>query len=62
MLEKILGKSATKNFLKSVPGEPKQTWADISKASTLLQYSPTVPLFDGLEAEYHYVKQLYKGD
>ncbi|KAF6689421.1 UDP-glucose 4-epimerase [Bacillus cereus] len=62
MLEKISGKSASKKFLKSVPGEPKQTWADISKASTLLQYSPTVSLSDGLKAEFHYIKQLYKGD
>ncbi|MES1053159.1 NAD-dependent epimerase/dehydratase family protein [Bacillus thuringiensis] len=61
-LEKILGKSATKKFLTSVPGEPKKTWADISKASTLLQYSPTVSLFNGLEAEYQYIKQLYKRD
>lgn len=61
-LEKILGKSANKIFLKSIPGEPKQTWADISKANKLLQYRPVVSLTNGLEAEYRYIKQLYKGD
>ncbi|PFM05725.1 UDP-glucose 4-epimerase [Bacillus cereus] len=61
-LEKISGKSANKFFLKSIPGEPKQTWADISKANKLLQYRPVVSLTNGLEAEYKYIKQLYKGD
>ncbi|MGX5440596.1 NAD-dependent epimerase/dehydratase family protein [Bacillus cereus] len=61
-LEKISGKSANKIFLKSIPGEPKQTWADISKANKLLQYCPVVSLTNGLEAEYTYIKQLYKGD
>ncbi|MBE5108559.1 NAD-dependent epimerase/dehydratase family protein [Bacillus thuringiensis] len=61
-LEKILGKSANKIFLESIPGEPKQTWADISKANKLLQYRPVVSLTNGLEAEYKYIKQIYKGD
>ncbi|MFV1452537.1 UDP-glucose 4-epimerase [Bacillus mycoides] len=61
-LEKISGKSAHKIFLKSIPGEPKQTWADISKANKLLQYHPVISLANGLEAEYKYIKQLYKGD
>ncbi|EMA6344926.1 NAD-dependent epimerase/dehydratase family protein [Bacillus cytotoxicus] len=59
MLEKIIGQRATMNFSKVVPGEPKQTWADISKAQSLLQYSPSVSLFHGLKAEYEYMKQLY---
>ncbi|MGR5985416.1 NAD-dependent epimerase/dehydratase family protein [Bacillus cytotoxicus] len=59
MLEKIVGQRAILNFSKGVPGEPKQTWADISKAQSLLQYSPSVSLFHGLKAEYEYMKQLY---
>ncbi|WP_243522981.1 NAD-dependent epimerase/dehydratase family protein [Bacillus pseudomycoides] len=60
LLEKKLGKTAKIHFLKAVPGEPKHTWADISKAAFLLQYSPSISLADGLQAELNYLNQLYK--
>jgi len=48
MIEKKLSKKATLNFMPDQPGDVPATWADISKAETLLGYKPKVSLEDGI--------------
>ncbi|WP_417897279.1 NAD-dependent epimerase/dehydratase family protein [Bacillus haimaensis] len=60
ILEKVTGKKALLSFYGRLKGEPKHTWADISKAERLLEYSPAIPLKGGLEKEWHYIQEIYK--
>jgi nucleoside-diphosphate-sugar epimerase len=48
MLEGLLEKKARVDFRPSHPADVPLTWADITKARTLLGWSPLVPLEDGL--------------
>ncbi|MGM0836807.1 MAG: NAD-dependent epimerase/dehydratase family protein [Bacillota bacterium] len=59
-LEKVTGRKALLSFSGRLKGEPKHTWADISKAERLLEYSPAIPLKEGLEKEWLYIQELYK--
>ncbi|PLR82111.1 UDP-glucose 4-epimerase [Bacillus canaveralius] len=59
-LEEISGKKAKLVFLNQPSGEPRHTWADISRAKTLLQYNPLTTLQDGLEQEYQYFLTRYR--
>jgi UDP-glucuronate 4-epimerase len=47
-LEATLGTAAKLDFKPEQPGDVPQTWADLSKAATLLGYKPAVALADGL--------------
>ena len=47
-LERALGKKAKVRFMPSQPGDVSQTFADISKARTLLGFEPRVSIDDGL--------------
>ena len=55
MMEKISGKKAKVKFGNTVKGDMDVTWADISKARTLLGWSPKVSFEDGLKKtiEWH---------
>jgi nucleoside-diphosphate-sugar epimerase len=59
-LEQITGRKALLSFSSGLKGEPKHTWADISKAERLLDYSPAIPLKEGLEKEWLYIQELYR--
>lgn len=59
MIEEITGKSVDVNFLDPVPGDPKHTRADISKAEKQLGYQVTWDIRDGLREEVKYVRNLY---
>ncbi|MGZ9584866.1 NAD-dependent epimerase/dehydratase family protein [Paenibacillus marinisediminis] len=59
ILEELLQKKARVESAGAPVGEPKSTWADISKAEHLLGYSPTMDLKSGLAREIAYVRQLY---
>lgn len=48
ILEDVMGQNATLNFIGNTRGEPKHTWADITKAEQLLQYQPIVSLKEGI--------------
>jgi UDP-glucuronate 4-epimerase len=61
ILENLLGKKSILKYIGEPRGEPKQTWADISKAQKLLHYQPTVSLASGLEKELNDLRELYKG-
>ncbi|GAA0340656.1 NAD-dependent epimerase/dehydratase family protein [Bacillus carboniphilus] len=62
LLEEISGITVQKNFLDKVNGEPKHTWADISKANELLHYSPNVTLKEGLREAFQYFTTLYRSE
>ncbi|MCQ5364058.1 NAD-dependent epimerase/dehydratase family protein [Anoxybacillus salavatliensis] len=59
MLETLIGKQAKKQYVNQAIGEPKHTWADISKAENMLAYAPNVPLQEGLRREVEYIRSLY---
>ncbi|CAG9620281.1 NAD-dependent epimerase/dehydratase family protein [Sutcliffiella rhizosphaerae] len=61
-LERITGKNANISFSKKVKGEPTHTWADIRKAEKILNYSPVIPLAEGLVREYHFLQGYYGED
>ncbi|NNU89493.1 NAD(P)-dependent oxidoreductase [Anoxybacillus sp. CHMUD] len=60
MLEEMIGKRANKQYMNKAIGEPKHTWADISKAENMLAYAPNVPLREGLRREVEYIRSLYR--
>ncbi|HEX7065109.1 MAG TPA: NAD-dependent epimerase/dehydratase family protein [Bacillales bacterium] len=59
ILEKSTGKKAVLEFHHKQQGEPKHTWADITKASKLLNYDPKVTLAKGLTEEIQDLSELY---
>lgn len=59
LLERITGEKAILDFQGDPQGEPKHTWADISKARELLNYEPKIRLQDGLIKEVKDLTELY---
>jgi UDP-glucuronate 4-epimerase len=47
-LEKVLKKTAARNYLPMQPGDVNTTYADISKARSLLGYNPSMDFEDGI--------------
>lgn len=62
ILEEGLQQRAIITFTGTIYGEPTHTWADISKAQTLLHYEPVVTLKRGLLKEIEDMKRLYRKD
>lgn len=58
LLEKELGIEATKNFKGMQQGDVERTWADISKARSLLGYDPKVSLAEGVARTIAWRKSL----
>jgi UDP-glucuronate 4-epimerase len=48
LIENRLGKKAEKNMLPMQPGDVKKTYADISKAKRLLDFSPKINVERGI--------------
>ncbi|AKM18112.1 dTDP-glucose 4,6-dehydratase [[Flavobacterium] thermophilum] len=59
LLETLTGKQAIIQYTPSARGEPKQTWANLTKAEQLLGYKPVVTLENGLQKEIEYIRSLY---
>lgn len=59
IIEKFTGKKATIQYLATLKGEPKHTWADITKAQNLLGYAPKVTLNEGIAKEIEYIRKIY---
>jgi len=59
LLEQLFDQKAQIEVIGSTFGEPKSTWADVSKAETLLGYSPSVDLKTGLSMEIQYLREMY---
>ncbi|WP_010631704.1 NAD-dependent epimerase/dehydratase family protein [Sporolactobacillus vineae] len=60
LLEELTGKPVAISTLAPAKGEPRHTWADISKAQALLHYHPAVSLKSGLQREISDLKAFYK--
>ncbi|SMD34323.1 UDP-glucuronate 4-epimerase [Reichenbachiella faecimaris] len=64
ILEKHLGIKAVKEFLPMQPGDVKETFADIERLSSVVNFYPNTTLNDGLDSfvkwfkEYYQIKQL----
>jgi UDP-glucuronate 4-epimerase len=48
LLEKIIGRKAKVEYLPARPGDVRDSQADITRAKSLLDYSPQVSIEDGL--------------
>jgi len=59
ILEVLFNRKANLEFLGNSRGEPRYTWADISKAKRLLQYEPKIDLKTGLAFELLDLMDLY---
>jgi UDP-glucuronate 4-epimerase len=60
-IEEILGKKAAINYLPDQPGDVSLTYADVSKAHSILGYTPGTPLRKGLERYVEWVKNTTAG-
>jgi UDP-glucuronate 4-epimerase len=60
VLEQILGKTATKNFVPIQPGEVPETYADISRLEAAIGFRPTTPIEDGLAKFVEWYRDYYK--
>ncbi|MCB0263515.1 MAG: SDR family NAD(P)-dependent oxidoreductase [Calditrichaeota bacterium] len=49
LLEKLMGKSANKNYMDRHPADNPVTWANLDQTLQLLNWRPQVPLEDGLK-------------
>lgn len=58
-IEKELGKKAEKKMLPMQPGDVKRTYADISKAKKLLDWTPQIKLEDGMQKFIDWYKEYY---
>ena len=56
-LEEALGIAARVEVLPSQPGDAPQTWADISKARSLLDYHPQTPFKEGLRLFVEWLRE-----
>ncbi|WP_028987788.1 NAD-dependent epimerase/dehydratase family protein [Thermicanus aegyptius] len=62
ILEQLFGYPIPIDKKTEARGEPKHTWADISKAERLLGYRPKVSLREGLRLEIKDLSRLYRTD
>lgn len=60
LIEKHTGKQAIRQYLPIQAGDPKHTWADISKAKNLLGYNPQFAVDQGIALQIEDVKELYQ--
>ena len=58
-MSEIVGKPIKRNHIEKAMGDARHTAADISKAQKILGYQPQVPLQEGLQQEWEWVKSLY---
>lgn len=56
MIEDLLSVKANLEFRDRLKGEPRDTWADISKAQTILNYNPVSFLKTGLEQQINDIR------
>jgi nucleoside-diphosphate-sugar epimerase len=59
-LEQLSGRRADIRLGGNTLGEPQHTWADISKAESLLGYNPKIGLSEGLQLEWNDLCHLYE--
>ena len=60
LIESNLGKKSKKIFLKKQKGDVENTWANIDKASRVLNYKPTTSSKEGVKRFVEWYKLYYK--
>ena len=60
LIETLTGKKAKVKKKDVQKGDVHDTWADIEKAHTLIDYKPRVLLEEGLKREISWIKEIYK--
>ena len=55
-INRISGKNIKPIFKDPRPGDPKHSWADISKAKKILKYEEKVSFMEGLERTIHWLQ------
>lgn len=58
-IEQLVGEPLRRDMMKAAIGDARHTAADVSKAQSILGYSPQVALPEGLAKEWGWVKSLY---
>lgn len=56
VIDEVVGHAVERRFVAPMKGDARHTAADISKAGTLLDYSPRFTLTDGLRAEWEWLR------
>ncbi|MEM8719352.1 MAG: NAD-dependent epimerase/dehydratase family protein [Cyanobacteria bacterium P01_G01_bin.39] len=59
IMEQVIGQSIRKNYVEKAKGDALHTSADITKAQTVLGYSPQVSLAEGLTKEWEWIQTIY---
>ncbi|MDN4594153.1 NAD-dependent epimerase/dehydratase family protein [Polycladomyces subterraneus] len=62
LLESIMNRKAKVSFEPVQPGDPKHTWADISKARSELGYLPSFPIEKGLQQQVSHLIEMLEED
>lgn len=60
LIEHHIGKTAIRQYLPIQTGDPKHTWANISKAKNLLGYDPQFDVEQGIALQVKDIKTLYQ--
>lgn len=58
LIESYLGKKGTPDYKPKHASDPKETWADISKAREVLEYNPETAVEEGIERLVQWYKQI----
>ena len=58
-IAEIVGKPIKRHHIEQAKGDARHTAADVSKAKRVLGYQPQIPLKEGLQQEWLWVKSLY---
>jgi nucleoside-diphosphate-sugar epimerase len=61
VIDDVVGRPIERKFTPPMKGDARHTAADISKARTLLGYSPAVSLSEGLRAEWDWIRDEAEG-
>jgi UDP-glucuronate 4-epimerase len=60
MLEELLGKKAAIELLPPQPGDMLETCADLTRIQSAIQFTPKVPLEEGLRRFVEWFREYYK--
>lgn len=60
IVEQIMGKEARKDIHPKRPGDQIRTWANISKARSLLGFEPKTQIEDGLKLEVDWFREIFE--
>lgn len=56
-MEEVTGRTIARRQVSAPPGDPRDTWADVSRARRDLGYSPTTDLVEGLRRQWEWLRK-----